>query len=62
MAPQPTNAGRDSVEVNNRLDVVVLAVRADRRELATTMTPAEARQLADMLRFAADAGEQTPGS
>jgi hypothetical protein len=63
MASQATNAGRDRVEVHNRLDVVVLAIRtADGNELATTMTPDDARAVAERLRAAADTGEQTPGS
>ena len=63
MASQPTNAGRDQVEVHNRLDAVVVAIR-DRagHELATPMTPDEARALAELLRAAADTGERTPGS
>jgi len=63
MAIEATNAGRDQVEVHNRLDVVVLSIRdANGHELATTMTPDEARAIADQLRAAADAGERTPRS
>lgn len=63
MGIEATNAGRDQVEVHNRLDVVVLSIRtAEGNELATTMTANDARALADRLRAAADNGEQTPGS
>lgn len=62
MATQSTNAGRDHLDVVNRLDRVVLAVRADGAELQTTLTPEEARAVAQLLRDAADTGEHTPGS
>jgi hypothetical protein len=63
MPSQATNAGRDQVEVHNRLDVVVLSVLdAEHHEVATTMTPNEARAIAGHLNAAADAGERTPGS
>jgi hypothetical protein len=62
MAIEATNAGRDQVEVRNRLDVVVLSIRvANGDELATMMTADEARAIADQLRAAADTGERTPG-
>jgi len=48
----------DAVEVNNRLDKVVLAVSGQLAEL----TPRQARELARALQEAADAAEQTPGS
>jgi hypothetical protein len=42
--------------------VVVLSLRVgERAELTTTMTPNEARAVAELLRAAASAGEQTPG-
>lgn len=63
MPSQPTNAGRDQVEVHNRLDVVVLLILdAEGHEVATTMTPNEARAIAEQLNASADSGEQTPGS
>lgn len=58
-----TNAGRDQVEVHNRLDVVVLSIRdVDGHQVLTTMTPGEARKIAEQLHSAADTGERTPGS
>ncbi len=63
MTAHQTNAGRDSVEVYNRLDKVVLVVTpqdADRVE--TELTAAGAREIAGMLQQAAETGEQTPGS
>lgn len=63
MPIQTTNAGRDRVELHNRLDVVVLSISdADGREAVTTMTPQQARAIAEHLGAAADAAERTPGS
>lgn len=63
MATHATNAGRDRVQIDNRLDVIELSVHTDDgRELATTMTPADARAIADSLHAAADTGERTAGS
>ena len=63
MPSQPTNAGRDQVEVHNRLDVVVLSILdAEGHEVATTMTPNEARAIAEQLNASADSGEETPGT
>jgi hypothetical protein len=63
MATRSTNAGRDELDVHNRLDVVVLSLRVgDEAELSTTMTAAEARAVAELLCSAAETGEQTQGS
>lgn len=49
--------------MHNRLDKVVLAVtQHDAASASTTLTPADARQLAQALRGAADTAERTPGS
>lgn len=59
----PTNAGRDKVHIDNRLDVIELSLRThDGREAATTMTPDDARAIADSLLEAADTGERTAPS
>ena len=55
------DSGRDTVGVHNRLDKVVLAIaQHDAASASTTLTPADARQLADLLREAADTAERTP--
>jgi len=49
--------------VHNRLDKVVLAITQHHGASAsTTLTPADARQIADLLREAADTAERTPTS
>ena len=63
MTEQPGDSGRDTIDVHNRLDKVVLTVsQHDAGSAETTLTPADARQLADSLRDAADTAERTPGS
>ena len=63
MTEQQGDSGRDTVEVHNRLDKVVLTVtQHDAGSAGTNLTPADARQLAESLRAAADAAERTPGS
>ena len=63
MSEQRGDSGRDAVDVHIRLDKVVLAVtQHDIGSVRTTLTPADARQLAESLRAAADAAERTPGS
>ncbi len=57
------DAGRDSVDVHNRLDKVVLALtQHDAGSVHTTLTAEGARRVAESLREAADAAERTPGS
>ena len=63
MTNHQTGSGRDTVDVHNRLDKVVLAIiQHDVAEVTTTLTPADARQIADSLREAADNAERTPPS
>lgn len=63
MTNQQGASDRDRVDVHNRLDKVVLAVtQHDAASASTTLTPADARQLAQALRGAADTAERTPGS
>jgi Cdc6-like AAA superfamily ATPase len=53
-----------TIDVYNRLDTVVLAIaqKHDAASESTTLTPADARQIADLLREAADTAERTPPS
>lgn len=61
MTEHQSNSGRDIVDVHNRLDKVVLAVtQHNAASASTTLTPADARQIADLLRQAADTAERTP--
>jgi hypothetical protein len=54
------DVGRDRVEVQVRLDKVVLLVQQQQVGAAQTeLTPADARDLAHMLGDAADAAERT---
>ena len=63
MTKHKADSGRDTVDVYNRLDKVVLAItQHDAASASTTLTPADARQIADLLRAAADTGERTPPS
>jgi hypothetical protein len=63
MAEHKGDSGRDTVDVHNRLDKVVLAITQHGAGSArTTLTPADARQIADLLRGAADTAERTPPS
>ena len=60
-SPAQGDSGRDTVDVHNRLDKVVLAIaQHDAASASTTLTPADARQLVDLLREAADTAERTP--
>ena len=44
------DSGRDTIDVYIRLDNVVLAIaQHDAADASTTLTPAEARQIADLL-------------
>jgi K+/H+ antiporter YhaU regulatory subunit KhtT len=57
------DSGRDTIDVHNRLDKVVLAVtQHDRSCATTTLTATGARQLAQALREAAETAERTPTS
>ncbi len=63
MTEHKGDSGRDTVDVHNRLDKVVLAITQHHAGSAsTTLTPADARQIADLLRRAADTAERTPPS
>jgi hypothetical protein len=63
MAEVHGDSGRDTVDVYNRLDKVVLAITPhDPPSVSTTLTPADARHIADLLRDAADTAERTPPS
>lgn len=63
MSTHATDAGRDTVEVHNRLDKVVLALAVrDDDAVSTTLTPADARAIAVALNEAAATAEQTPPS
>jgi hypothetical protein len=63
MTEHKADSGRDTVDVHNRLDKVVLAITQHHAATAnTTLTPADARQIADLLRAAADTAERTPPS
>ncbi len=63
MSDHQGDSGRDTVDVHNRLDKVVLAVsQHGAGSASTTLTPADARELAEALRGAADTAERTPGS
>lgn len=53
---------RDTVDVHVRLDKVVLAYTHDAASVSIPLTPADARQIADLLRGAADTAELTPTS
>jgi hypothetical protein len=56
-----TDAGRDQLEVQVRLDKVVLLVHGHNGDSAQSeLTPAEARKLAELLGQAALGAEQTP--
>jgi hypothetical protein len=55
------DAGRDTIDVHNRLDKVVLSVtQHDGSVSATTLTASDARDLARALGEAADTAERTP--
>ncbi len=55
--------GRETVGVHVRLDKVVLAYTGtDPASVSIPLTPADARQIADLLRGAADTAERTPPS
>jgi K+/H+ antiporter YhaU regulatory subunit KhtT len=57
------DSGRDTIDVHNRLDKVVLALtQHDGACATTTLTATDARQLAQALGEAADAAERTPAS
>ena len=63
MAEHQGDSGRDTVDVHNRLDKVVLAIaQHDAASASTTLTAADARQIADLLRAAADTAERTSPS
>jgi len=63
MSTHPTDSGRDIVEVHNRLDKVVLAVAVrDAEPVSTTLTAADARDIARALEQAADTAERTQPS
>ena len=63
MTEQRGDSGRDTVDVHNRLDKVVIVVtQHDAGSAGTTLTPGDARQLAESLRAAANTAERTPGS
>jgi hypothetical protein len=56
-----TDADRDRIEVQVRLDMVVLVVVSHRGERGQAeLAPADARRLGEALARAADAAEQTP--
>ena len=56
-------SGRETVDVHVRLDKVVLAYTGHNAASVTIpLTPADARQIADLLRGAADTAERTPPS
>ena len=56
------DSGRETVDVHVRLDMVVLAYTHDAASVSIPLTPADARQVADLLRGAADTAERTPPS
>ncbi len=57
------DSGRETVGVHVRLDKVVLAYsQNDAASVSIPLTPADARQIADLLRGAADTAERTPRS
>ena len=57
------DSGREAVGVHVRLDKVVLAYTGhDPAGVSIPLTPADARQVADLLREAADTAERTPTS
>ncbi|MGO8958969.1 MAG: hypothetical protein ACLQFR_16595 [Streptosporangiaceae bacterium] len=57
------DSGREAVDVHVRLDKVVLAYTQDHTaRVSIPLTPADARQIADLLRGAADTAEHTPTS
>ena len=56
------DSDRDTVDVHVRLDKVVLAYTHDAAGVRIPLTPADARQIADLLRAAADTAERTPTS
>lgn len=56
------DSDRDTVDVHVRLDKVVLAYTHDAASASIPLTPADARQIADLLRGAADTAERTPTS
>lgn len=63
MTKQQEKTGRGTVDVHNRLDKVVLAITGhDAADARIALTPADARQVADLLRRAADTAERTPPS
>ena len=63
MTEHQSDSGRDTVDVHIRLDKVVLALTVqDGAAAATTLTPADARDIAQLLSQAADTAERTPRS
>lgn len=53
---------RQTVDVHVRLDKVVLAYTHDAASVSIPLTPADAREIAGLLRGAADTAERTPTS
>ena len=63
MSKHQAASGRETVDVHVRLDKVVLAYARDHTaSVSIPLTPADARQIADLLRGAADTAERTPVS
>ncbi len=63
MNEHESDSDRDTVDVHVRLDKVVLAYTGhDPAGVRIPLTPADARQIADLLRAAADTAERTPTS
>ena len=63
MAEDKGDSDRDTIDVHNRLDKVVLVITQHNAASARmALTPADARQVADLLRAAADTAERTPPS
>lgn len=57
------DVGRDRVTIQVRLDKVVLTVSSDQGSSdQVKLTPADAREVVELLRQAAAAAEKTPGS
>jgi hypothetical protein len=54
------DSGVQAVGVHVRLDKVVLAFTHDAASVTIPLTPADARQVAGLLRGAADTAERTP--
>jgi hypothetical protein len=63
MSTHSADSGRDTVEVDNRLDKVVLAVvEHDAGTARTVLTAEGAREIAGALERAADTAERTQAS